>query len=364
MKNFFTQNMTSIDSNIRYVLSVILILLAYYFSSFILLLIALVFLTTAYTRFCSLYPILNINNRFSQNNYFQTLLPKNNPEPTFIFNDKGDIQYRNDAAKNQLPEIQNIQELGCQDIERVFEVEMMPTIEFEKDEKIYQVKFKGIKEENLIVGYASDITELMQLQNDIEQVQKDVIYKMGEIAESRSKETGNHVRRVANYSYLLATLYGLSENEAEILKVVSPMHDIGKVATPDEVLNKPGKLTPEEWTIMKRHAQLGYEMLNGSDKPIIQAAAIVAYTHHEKYNGNGYPNGLSGEDIHIYGRITAIADVFDALGSERVYKNAWELDDILELFRVERGEHFDPKLVDLFFENLEQFLEIRDKFQD
>jgi len=129
-------------------------------------------------------------------------------------------------------------------------------------------------------------------------------------------------------------------------------------------LNKPGRFSDEEFEKMKEHAQLGYEMLKGSHRPLLKAASIVAYEHHEKYNGTGYPRGLKGEEIHIYGRITALADVFDALGGDRVYKKAWPDEKIFALIKEERGKHFDPQLVDLFFEYLEQFLEVRDQLQD
>ena len=199
---------------------------------------------------------------------------------------------------------------------------------------------------------------------DIINTQKEIIYTMGEIAETRSKETGNHVKRVAEYSKILALKLGLHVEEAEMLKLASPMHDVGKVGIPDNILNKPGKLTPEEFEIMKNHAQLGYDMLKHSNKPILQAAAIVAYGHHEKYNGKGYPNATKGEDIHIYARITAVADVFDALGSDRCYKKAWDDEKIWNLFREESGEHFDPKVIDIFFENLDEILEFRDTHKD
>ncbi len=146
--------------------------------------------------------------------------------------------------------------------------------------------------------------------------------------------------------------------------MASPMHDIGKVGIPDNILNKPAKFEPHEWEIMKTHAELGYEMLKYSQRPILKAAAIISYEHHEKIDGSGYPRGIKDENIHIYGRITAVADVFDALGSSRVYKKAWELDKILELFKKDSGTHFDSKLVELFLDNLNQFLEIRDKFMD
>ena len=208
------------------------------------------------------------------------------------------------------------------------------------------------------------LVEITALNKEIEDTQREVIFTMGAIGESRSKETGNHVRRVAEYSKLLAVLYGLDETEANLIKEASPMHDIGKVAIPDHILNKPGKLTDEEYAIMKTHAQIGYDMLKHSNRPILKTAAIIAHQHHEKYNGKGYPNGLKGDEIHIYGQITAIADVFDALGSDRVYKKAWPLEKILKLFEEEKGEHFHPKLTEIFLENIDAFLEIRDRFSD
>jgi len=161
---------------------------------------------------------------------------------------------------------------------------------------------------------------------------------------------------VAEYSFILARLYGLSLEESLRLKNASPMHDIGKLGIPDAILNKPGKLTDEEFEIMKTHTKIGYEMLKHSKRPILKTAAIVAHEHHERWDGKGYPRGLRGEEIHIYGRITAVADVFDALGSDRVYKKAWPLEKIINLFKEERGRQFDPVLVDLFLDNLEHFL--------
>lgn len=214
------------------------------------------------------------------------------------------------------------------------------------------------------MGIGKNITETINLHKEIEDTQKDVIFSLGTIGEARSKETGNHVKRVAEYSYLLAKKYGLSQEEAELIRVASPMHDIGKVAIPDNILNKPGKFTKEEFEVMKEHAKLGYDMLKNSSRQILKASATVAYEHHEKWDGTGYPRGLSKEQIHIFGRITAVADVFDALGSDRCYKKAWPLEKILNLFKEQKAKHFEPKLVDIFFENLDEFLEIRDKYKD
>lgn len=213
-----------------------------------------------------------------------------------------------------------------------------------------------------VLCFYVDITEQVHLNREIVATQKEVISTMGAIGETRSKETGDHVKRVAEYSKLLALKCGLQLKEAEEIKMASPMHDIGKVGIPDNILNKPGKLTEEEFEIMKTHAELGHEMLKGSNQPLLKTAAIISMEHHEKWDGSGYPRGLKGKDIHLYGRITAIADVFDALGHDRVYKKAWPLEKILDLFQEGRGKHFDPELIDLFMENLDDFLSIKERF--
>jgi PAS domain S-box-containing protein len=231
------------------------------------------------------------------------------------------------------------------------------------DTKIYPLLNKD-KEviEHLHLMY--NVTDIIKIHEELEATQKDIIYRMGEIGESRSQETGNHVKRVAEYSKILALLAGVDEEEANILYAASPMHDIGKVAIPDTILKKPGRLTSDEFEIMKTHAEIGYQVLKGSGRSILKTAATVAHTHHEKWDGSGYPQGLKGEQIHIFGRITALVDVFDALGSDRVYKKAWKLEKILTLFKEEKGKHFDPNLVELFLENLDKFLKIRETFQD
>ncbi|MBN2781783.1 MAG: HD domain-containing protein [Campylobacterales bacterium] len=213
------------------------------------------------------------------------------------------------------------------------------------------------------IGYSAirhDITD----KKEVESIQKEIIFTMGSIGESRSKETGNHVKRVAEYSYILALKYGFSQKDAEMLRQASPMHDIGKVGIPDAVLHKPSALTEDEMEMIRQHSRIGYDLLKNSDRPLLKAAATIALEHHEKWDGTGYPQGLSGEDIHIYGRITAIADVFDALSSDRCYKKAWEDDRIFKLFKEESGKHFDPKLVKIFFENINELKNIRDSFRD
>jgi len=208
------------------------------------------------------------------------------------------------------------------------------------------------------------IAEIYKLNEEILATQREVIFTMGAIGESRSEETGNHVRRVALYSEILAKYYGLSVKETNLLKEASPMHDIGKVAIPDAILNKKGMLSDAERELMKTHTTQGYEMLKHSKRELLKVAAIVSYEHHERYDGLGYPNGLKGEDISIYARITSVADVFDALASDRCYKKAWSDEKINELFLRERGKQFDPKLIDIFFENIEEFYSIREQYKD
>jgi PAS domain S-box-containing protein len=218
-----------------------------------------------------------------------------------------------------------------------------------------------------IVEYISlrkDITPLIELKEEIEATQKELILMLGNVGENRSKETAAHVRRVAEYAKILAIAYGLSPSECDTLWATATMHDIGKVGIPDYILNKPDKLTEEEFEIMKTHAETGYSFFKNSSRPLLQAAAIVAHEHHERWDGLGYPRGIAGEDIHIYGRITAIADVFDALGTKRVYKRGWETNEIVDYFKEQSGKQFDPRLVELLLINVEEFLSINETYQD
>lgn len=212
---------------------------------------------------------------------------------------------------------------------------------------------------NLSVGFDN-----IFLNNEIIDTQREVIFTLGEIVETRSKETANHVRRVAEYSYTLAVAAGIVEEEAEILRLASPMHDIGKIGIPDHILNKPGRLTPEEFEIIKTHTQIGFEILKQSSRKIMKTAATIAIEHHERWDGSGYPNGLSAENIHLYSRITTVADIFDALGHKRVYKEAWDDEAIHNYMREESGRIFDPNIVDLLFENMEKLKEIKQLYPD
>ena len=218
-----------------------------------------------------------------------------------------------------------------------------------------------------IIDYFSishDLTEVFLLQEELVQTQKEIIFRLSEISESRSKEAGNHIKRVAEYAKHLASLLNLSKKEIDEVYFASPMHDIGKIGIPDSILLKAGSLDTDEWKEMQRHSEIGYEIFKDSKRSILQAAAIISHEHHEKFDGSGYPRGIKNKEIHIYARIVAIVDVFDALATNRVYKKAWSLENISSLLNEEKGKHFDPELIDVFLNNIDDFLEIKETLQE
>ena len=194
--------------------------------------------------------------------------------------------------------------------------------------------------------------------------EQETIHRLTRATEYRDNETKNHIVRMGHYARLLGAAMGLSTERQELLFLAAPMHDVGKVAIPDRILLKAGKLTPEEWEIMKTHALKGYEILKGSDSVLVRLGAEIAAAHHEKFDGSGYPNGLAGEAIPLAGRICAVADVFDALMSVRPYKPAWSLPDTIEALKRGRGSHFDPPLVDAFLDKMPEVQKIRNLFSD
>lgn len=206
--------------------------------------------------------------------------------------------------------------------------------------------------------------KVFEATSELRKSQLDIIRCLGRAGEYRDNETGEHVIRMSKNCQVLALAVGLSEKEAEQILYASPMHDVGKIGIPDNVLLKPGKLTPEEWEIMQTHAKLGAEILADNESEMIELARTIAITHHEKWDGSGYPNGLSGEDIPLVGRIAAICDVFDALTSWRPYKKAWSVEEAVALLEDNAGSHFDPYLVPKFIEILPDILAIRAEHQD
>jgi len=361
------KNINRFEAHLRIALGIATAVTAAYYHMWIFVIIGVVLLYTGAYRHCLLYSLLGVNRKESERNYYLSQLPKYNSEPEYMFNSDGSLKFRNEAAEKIIPEFDSIS--GIADIRGKSINDSLNENEsfyeqINKDDLSYLVRFKAVKDLDTVLGYGFNITELVQTNQEIINTQRELVYRMGEIGEKRSNETGNHVKRVAEYSYLLAKHYGLSDEETETLKIASPMHDIGKVSIPDNILKKPGPLDSGEWEIMKTHSIIGRDLLAHSDRPILKAASIVAGEHHERWNGSGYPYGLAKDDIHIFGRITAVADVFDALGSDRVYKKAWPLEKILDYFITEKEKHFDPDLVELFLNNLDRFLAIKNKYAD
>ena len=191
-----------------------------------------------------------------------------------------------------------------------------------------------------------------------------IVQRLGLAAEYKDNETGMHVLRMSHYSQILARAAGMSERDAEDLLHAAPMHDIGKIGIPDAILRKNGKLEPHEWDVMRSHVEIGVRIIGEHAHGVLRTARTVALTHHEKWDGSGYPNRIAGEQIPLEGRIVAIADVFDALTSERPYKRAWPVEQALDLLREQSGKHFDPALVELFMTVLPAILEVRDRFPE
>ena len=223
--------------------------------------------------------------------------------------------------------------------------------------ELYKAK-QVLQNNNLTLQTKMEVSQ-KRIFTELEQNQKDMIYVLTELVESVSDETGKHIRRVAEYSRLLAYYHkSISEEDAQIIYHASPMHDIGKMAIPESILHKKGALNEDEFSIMKTHTTKAHEYLKFADRNIMKAADIIAYEHHEKWNGKGYPRGLKGEEIHIYGRIVAIADVFDALTHKRVYKDEWKIEDAIKYIIEHKGIQFDPYLVEIFEANIDEFITI------
>ncbi|MBQ4833286.1 two-component system response regulator [Pseudoalteromonas sp. MMG010] len=198
----------------------------------------------------------------------------------------------------------------------------------------------------------------------LKQAHIDLVQRLGRAAEYKDTDTGEHIIRMSQYSKVLAIAYGMSEEKAELIKQAAPMHDVGKIGIPDSILLKPGRLTAEEFDHMKQHAVIGAKILANSPSPLLQLAHLLAIEHHEKWDGTGYPNGLKQEQISIEGRIVAVADVFDALTSKRPYKEAWDIDKTLSHLKEQSGIHFDPHLVDLFIDNIDKIIAIKNANQE
>lgn len=207
---------------------------------------------------------------------------------------------------------------------------------------------------SLTAVYSAKTVESAMLNMELEATQREIIHILGEVSEYRSEETGDHIQRVAEISCMLAKFLGLPENEVERIRLAAPMHDLGKVGIPDAILNKPGRFNDDEYTIMKTHSEIGYNMLHNSKRKLLRFAAEIARSHHERWDGRGYPKGIAGEDIPLAGRICSVADVLDALSSPRCYKQPWPEEKVKEEFIKQRGAQFQPELVDVLMEHWDE----------
>jgi putative two-component system response regulator len=207
-------------------------------------------------------------------------------------------------------------------------------------------------------------TELKHALEKIETASLDTIYRLSRAAEYKDENTGSHIRRIGEYSAVIARKMGLDDIDVDMIFYAAPMHDVGKIGIPDSILLKPGKLEPEEWEIMKRHTTIGAQILAGSEAEFIGLAEVIALTHHEKWDGSGYPNGLRKSEIPLAGRIVAIADVFDALTSQRPYKEPFPVEECFNIIRQSRGSHFDPEVADAFFASQGEILSIKERLKD
>jgi len=215
-----------------------------------------------------------------------------------------------------------------------------------------------------VAMYAGSAIESAQLYERLRKAHEDVIYKLSHATKFKDPETQNHIIRVGLYCDVLAREMGLTPPDRESIRLAAPMHDIGKVGVPDRILQKPGALLEEEWAVMKEHTSYGYDILKGGDSHLLEVAALVALEHHEKWAGGGYPRDKRGDDISLHGRMTAVADVFDALTSKRHYKAAWDNERVIALFKEERGRHFDPALVDILLTHTDEFYAIKRTCRD
>ena len=236
---------------------------------------------------------------------------------------------------------------------------------FDRNELLMRVR--NLLEAQLAHRFMHDQAAVLQQMVDqrtaeLQRTRLDIIRRLGFAAEYRDEETGSHILRMSHSCVLLAQALGWSEEACDLIMNASPMHDIGKIGIPDAILRKPGRLEPDEWEVMQTHASIGYQLLEGDDSPIMSMARDIAGSHHEKWDGSGYPRGLVGEDIPVSARIAALADVFDALTSPRPYKQAWSVERAIRLIQEQSGRHFDPVLVELFMQKLPDIVQLRERY--
>jgi putative two-component system response regulator len=203
------------------------------------------------------------------------------------------------------------------------------------------------------------VSRLQRSEQELRTHQEETVKRLSSMAELRDLETGRHLERMSSYCALIAERYGFDRERVELMRIASPMHDVGKIGIPDNILLKPSTLTLEEREVMQQHTVIGYRILSGSEAELLTLAALLAWTHHERFDGSGYPRGLVGDEIPLEGRIAAVADVFDALTSDRIYRPAFNVEEAVSMMRSQRGAHFDPEVLDRFLDAMDKVEEIR-----
>ena len=213
--------------------------------------------------------------------------------------------------------------------------------------------------ENRTAALSDAVSRLQRSEQELRMHQEETVRRLSSMAELRDLETGRHLERMSGYCALISERFDFDRERVELMRIASPMHDVGKIGIPDNILLKPATLTPEEREVMQQHTVIGYEILSGSEAELLALAAILAWTHHERFDGSGYPRGIRGGKIPLEGRIAAVADVFDALTTDRIYRPAFGLEQAIEMMRAQRGTHFDPDVLDRFFDAIESVEKIR-----
>jgi putative two-component system response regulator len=229
--------------------------------------------------------------------------------------------------------------------------------------KRYQTHLEALVEQRT-ASLRTALDEMAAAQRLAYLAQLDTVERLAILAEYKDQVTARHIRRMSEFCAVIARGLKLPPSEVELILHASRMHDVGKIAVPDSILRKPSSLDPPEWLVMRRHPTIGSHILDNSSSELLQAGRVIALCHHERWDGTGYPNGLGGEDIPLWGRICAVADVFDAVTSERPYKPAYPVDEALEILRGARGTQFDPRVVNVFLENMDEILEIVERYRE
>lgn len=296
--------------------------------------------------------------------------PDLNPNPVIEFNLNGGIRYQNPAARATFIGIET----------ETFGHAVFHGLEWSRllnpegsgasllhdgqfNDRNYLIAISRPESLDLIRIYAIDVTDKTRVEYELEESKIEVIYRLARAAELRDDETGDHVVRMSEYTAILARMLGWTTDEVDAIRRASTLHDIGKIGVPDAILQKDSTLTEEEFEVIKTHTVLGGKLLSGTRDPVLQMAQRIALTHHERWDGRGYPNGLKGEEIPIEGRICAVADVFDALTTERRYKAAWTVDESIEEIRRNSGVQFDPAVVNALIDGIEEILAAKELLQ-